>query len=154
MADRIRLACVQLTSRNDKARNLETAERLVGRAAASGADVVVLPEKWNWIGPAEETFAAAEALDREESVEAMADWARRLGITLVGGSIGERRDGRDKLSNTCCVFDPDGRLVAVYRKIHLFDVEVGGLVYRESDLEEPGEEVVVCETEGWKLGLS
>jgi predicted amidohydrolase len=154
MPDRIRLACVQMTSRDDKGRNLETAERLVGRAAATGADVVVLPEKWNWIGAAEDAAENGEPLDGGESVEAMAAWAHSHGITLVGGSISERREGREKLSNTCCVFSPDGRLAGVYRKIHLFDVEVGGLVYRESEGEEPGDEVVVCEAEDWQIGLT
>jgi predicted amidohydrolase len=84
----------------------------------------------------------------------MASWARSHGITLVGGSITEQREGREKLSNTSVVFDPDGELVAVYRKIHLFDVEVGGHVYRESEAEEPGEEPVVAELEGWPIGLS
>jgi predicted amidohydrolase len=84
----------------------------------------------------------------------MAGWARSHGITLVGGSITERRDGREKLSNTSVVFESDGSIVAVYRKIHLFDVEVGGHVYRESDAEEPGNEPVVVETEGWTTGLT
>ncbi|MDX6506121.1 MAG: deaminated glutathione amidase, partial [Gaiellaceae bacterium] len=81
-------------------------------------------------------------------------WAARHGITLVGGSITERREGRDKLSNTSLVFDRDGELTAVYRKIHLFDVDVGGRSYRESDAEEPGDEVVVADADGWRLGLS
>jgi predicted amidohydrolase len=84
----------------------------------------------------------------------MAAWARRYDLWLVGGSITERRDGRERLSNTCCVFAPDGALAAVYRKIHLFDVEVGGHVYRESESEEPGDEPVVVEAEGWCVGLS
>jgi deaminated glutathione amidase len=154
MADRIRVACIQLTSRADKAANLEQAERLVARAAATGADVVVLPEKWNAIGDADTLHAAAEPLAGGESMEAMAEWASRLGITLVGGSITERREGREKLSNTCLVFDPDGRSIAVYRKIHLFDVEVGGHVYRESESEEAGEEPVVVSAEDWAIGLS
>jgi deaminated glutathione amidase len=154
MPDRIRIACVQMTSRADKAANLETAERLVAQAAATGADVVVLPEKWNAIGDAALYHATAEPLEGGESVEAMADWSRDHGITLVGGSIAERREGREKLSNTSVVFDPEGRIVALYRKIHLFDVEVGGVVYRESEAEEPGDEPVVCEAEDWKLGLS
>ena len=154
MPDRIRVACVQMTSRADKAANLETADRLVAQAASSGADLVVLPEKWNAIGDAAVSHVTAEPLEGGESVSAMSDWARRHGITLVGGSITERREGRDKLSNTCVVFDPEGQTVAVYRKIHLFDVEVGGVVYRESEAEEPGEEPVVAEVEDWKIGLT
>src|ERR671936_2911582 len=154
MSDLLRVACVQLTSGPDKAANLEKAERLVARAAATGADLVALPEKWNAIGGAEVLHAAAETLEGGESVAAMSEWARRHGITLVGGSIAERREGRDKLSNTSVVFDPDGELVAVYRKIHLFDVEVGGHVYRESEAEEAGEEPVVVRGEGWPIGLS
>ena len=154
MPDLIRVACVQLTSRRDKAANLDAAETLVARAAATGADVVVLPEKWNAIGGVDVLHAAAEPLDGGESVEAMAGWARTHGITLVGGSITERREGREKLSNTCVVFDADGAVVAVYRKIHLFDVEVGGHVYRESEAEEPGEEPVIARLEDWPIGLS
>src|SRR5919204_3684694 len=126
MPDLIRVACVQLTSRQEKSANLERVESLVARAASTGADVVVLPEKWNLIGSADDYRAGAEPLEGGESVAAMASWARTLGVTLVGGSITERREGREKLSNTCCVFGPDGAPVAVYRKIHLFDVEVGG----------------------------
>ena len=154
MPDRIRVACVQLTSRADKAANLERTERLVARAAATGADLVVLPEKWNAIGDAAVLHAAAEPLEGGESVEAMSSWARTHGITLVGGSITERREGRDKLSNTSLVFDPEGELAAVYRKIHLFDVDVGGHRYRESDAEEPGDEPVVARLEDWPIGLS
>jgi predicted amidohydrolase len=154
VAERLRLSCVQLTSRQDKAANLETAERLVARAAADGAEIVVLPEKWNGIGNAEVLHGLAEPLEAGESVEAMARWSRTLGIMLVGGSITERRDGHEKLSNTCVVLDPEGDVVAVYRKIHLFDVEVGGHVYRESEAEEPGDEPVVAEAGDWPIGLT
>jgi predicted amidohydrolase len=154
MPDRIRVACVQMTSRQDKDANLERARALVARAASTGADIVVLPEKWNLIGSADDYRAAAEPLDGGPSTQAMADWARTLGITLVGGSITERRDGRGKLSNTSCVFNAEGELVAVYRKIHLFDVEVGGHVYRESEAEEPGSDPVVARAEDWAIGLT
>jgi predicted amidohydrolase len=154
MPDRIRVACVQMTSRQDKAANLERAEALVARAASTGADLIVLPEKWNLIGSADDYRAAAEPLEGGISTGAMSRWARTLGVTLVGGSITERREGREKLSNTSCVFGPDGELVAVYRKIHLFDVEVGGHVYRESEAEEPGTEAVVARAEDWLVGLT
>lgn len=154
MPERIRVACVQMTSRHDKAANLERAEALTAWAASTGADVVVLPEKWNLIGSADDYREGAEPLDGGESAQAMSRWAQTLGVTLVGGSITERREGHEKLSNTCCVFDPDGALVAVYRKIHLFDVEVGGHVYRESEAEEPGTEPVVAHAEDWSIGLT
>ena len=154
MADRLRVACVQINSSTSKAENIERMEPLVARAASTGADLVVLPEKWNGLGSHEVLLEVAEPLDGGETVAAMSRWARTHGITLVGGSIVERREGRDKLSNTCPVFDPEGELAAVYRKIHMFDVEVGGVVYRESDSEEPGEGLTSCEVEGWRLGLT
>jgi predicted amidohydrolase len=154
MADLLRVACVQINASGSKADNIERAEALVARAAATGADVVLLPEKWNGIGSAEILLEVAEPLEGGETVGAMSGWARSHGITLVGGSIAERREGREKLSNTSVVFDPEGEIAAVYRKIHLFDVEVGGHVYRESETEEPGDEPVTCEVEGWRVGLS
>ena len=143
-----------MTSRADKEANLEAAERLVAQAASTGADIVVLPEKWNAIGDSALYHEAAEPLDGGESVEAMSDWARLHGVALVGGSITERREGREKVSNTSVVFDAEGSIVAVYRKIHLFDVEVGGVTYRESEAEEPGETPVVVFVENWGVGLS
>src|SRR5918999_5832567 len=154
MADRLRVACVQLNASASKADNLERMEKLVGRAAATGAEVVLLPEKWNGVGAPDFLREIAETLESGETFAAMAGGAGRYGITLVGGSIAELREGRDKLSNTCAVFDPQGDLAAVYRKIHMFDVEVGGHVYRESEAEEPGEGPVVCAAEGWALGLT
>src|SRR5256886_8897989 len=84
----------------------------------------------------------------------MADWARTHGITLVGGSIAERREGREKLSNTSVAFGPDGEMLGAYRKIHMFDVEVEGLVYRESEAQEGGDEPVVVRGEDWPIGLT
>src|SRR5438034_10283075 len=152
MPERIRVACLQMTSRQDKAANLERAEAVAARAASTGADIVVLPEKWNLIGSADDYRAAAEPLEGGESVEAMSRWAKTLGVTLVGGSITERREGREKLSNTSCVFDPQGELVAVYRKIHLFDVEVGGHVYSEQEEAAPGTETGVWHASDWAVG--
>ena len=155
MADLLRVACVQLNASESKADNIERAGVLVARAASTGADLIVLPEKWNGIGPPDFLRANAESLDDGETVEAMRSWARDHKVTIVGGSIPERREGRDKLSNTSVVFDPDGEIAALYRKIHMFDVEVGGQVYRESESEEPGEEASrVTDVEGWKLGLT
>ena len=154
MPDRLRVACVQLNASAVKADNLEKVDRLVARAAATGADLVVLPEKWNALGPPDVLRENAEPIEGGETVEAMSAWARDHGITLVGGSISERREGREKLSNTCLVFDPEGEVAMAYRKIHMFDVQVGGHVYRESEAEEPGEEIALVTVEDWRLGLT
>jgi len=154
VADSLRVACVQLTAGSDKTANLVKAERLVTRAVSLGAELVVLPEKWNLVGDAEALHQGAETLEQGESVQEMSAWAKRHGVLLVGGSIAERREGREKLSNTSLVFDAKGDLIARYRKLHLFDVEVGGMVYRESESEEPGDELVLVEAGGWKIGLT
>ena len=150
----MRAAAVQLNANTDKDRNLETADRLTRAAAADGAGFVVLPEKFNLIGGPEDYLSGAETLEGR-TIGWARDTARELGIDLVAGSITERREGREKLSNTSVHVGPDGELRAVYRKIHMFDVEVGGQVYRESDAEEPGNEIVLSETDaGLPLGLT
>jgi predicted amidohydrolase len=150
----MRAAAVQLNSTEDKDRNLAAADRLTRAASADGAELVVLPEKFNVLGTPDDYERGAETLDGA-TIGWARDTARELGIDLVAGSIVERRDARDKLSNTSVHIGPDGELKAVYRKIHMFDVEVGGQVYRESDSEEPGEEIVLSETGGGlPLGLT
>ena len=148
------VAAVQLNATGDKAANIARAGQLVAEAAGRGARLVLLPEKWTGFGAPEILHACAEGLDDGDSVAAMRGWAREHGIHLIGGSITERVDGADKLFNTCVAFDPHGDVAAVYRKIHLFDVDVGGRRYRESDLEEGGEEIVTVEVDGWSVGLS
>jgi predicted amidohydrolase len=138
----VRAAAVQLNSTNDKARNLTTAERLVRAAAAAGADLVALPEKWNLLAGGEELLAGAEALDGP-SLGAARGWAHELGIHLLAGSIAERGEG-EKAFNTSVLIGPDGEDLAAYRKIHLFDVDAGGVSYRESAHEQPGSEVVTA----------
>ncbi len=149
----MRAAAVQLNSTGDYERNLEVAERLVRDAAGDGADLVVLPEKWTVLGDAETLRAAAQPLDGP-ALTAAAGWARELGIHLVAGSIAERVPGQEKLSNTSVLLGPDGERLAVYRKIHMFDVDVDEVAYRESAAEEPGDEIVVADAGGVPLGLT
>jgi deaminated glutathione amidase len=149
----VRAAAVQLNSNEDKARNVEIAEHLVRQAAREGAELVVLPEKFNIIGSPEQLFAGAEALDGP-TLRWAGGLAGELSLWLVAGSIVERVEGDEKLRNTSVLLDPDGAIRAVYRKIHMFDVEVGGITYRESDAEAPGEEIVVADTDQLKLGLA
>jgi predicted amidohydrolase len=147
----VRAAAVQLQSTPDRDRNLETADRLTRAAASAGAELVVLPEKWPVLGTPEQTIAGAEPFDGP-----ILGWAqqtaRELGIDLVAGSFSERIERDERGRNTSIHVGPDGELKASYRKIHMFDVEVGGRVYKESEHEAPGEEIVLSETAGG-LGL-
>ena len=143
----MRAAAIQLNSTADKRRNLEAAERLVREAAEDGADLVALPEKWNLLGDAEALREGAEPLGGP-TLTAAGSWARELGIHLLAGSIPERVEGQPKLFNSSVLIGPDGELHARYRKIHMFDVEVGGVSYRESETEEPGDEIVAAAVGG------
>jgi predicted amidohydrolase len=149
----VRAAAVQLTSTADKRRNIAAAERLVARAAEAGVRLVVLPEKWNLIDVDERQVAQAESIDGESLVAAR-EWARRYSITIVAGSISEAVSGADRAYNTSALIHPDGSTGAVYRKLHLFDVDVGGHAYRESAGAIPGAEVVVADALGHRIGLS
>jgi len=150
----VRVAAVQLNSSADPRANLASADRLTRAAAAEGASLIVLPEKWTAIGSDEQLRAAAQTLEGEALSWARAI-ARELSLDLVAGSILELLPGQDKLANTCVHVDPQGEIRATYRKLHMFDVDVGGRSYRESELEQPGEEIVLSHTaEGVELGLS
>ncbi len=150
----MRAAAVQLSSTPDRDRNLEAADRLTRAAAAQGAELVVLPEKWPVLGTPEQTAAGAEQLDGAALTWARGT-ARELGIDLVAGSVAERVEGAERGANTSVHIGPDGEDRAVYRKIHMFDVEVGGRTYRESEFEAPGDEIVASElANGEGLGLT
>jgi predicted amidohydrolase len=149
----MRVAAVQLTSTADKERNRAAAGRLVRAAAAGGARLVVLPEMFNVLGEPEVLRAGAEPLDGPTARWA-GELARELGLWLVAGSFVEALPGQDRCANTSCLFDPDGRVRAVYRKAHLFDADVPGASLRESEVIRPGGEVVTALADGVRLGLS
>ncbi|MBA2524086.1 MAG: carbon-nitrogen hydrolase family protein [Solirubrobacterales bacterium] len=149
----MRAAAIQLNSTADVSANLEAAERLIRDAAHHGAELAVLPEKWSLLGSGEQLQELAEPLEGPV-VGAARDWARELGIHLVAGSVPERVAGRQLLSNTSLLIDPRGEITATYRKIHMFDVDVGGVSYRESDQEQAGEEIVSADAGGLELGLT
>jgi predicted amidohydrolase len=148
----VRVAAVQLNSNGDKARNLAAAERLVRDAAADGAELVALPEKWNLLAGGEELLSGAESLDGP-SLAAARSWARALGIYLLAGSIAEQGE-EGKAFNTSVLIGRDGEDLAAYRKIHMFDVDAGGVSYRESEHEQAGSEIVAAPLEGLIAGLT
>jgi predicted amidohydrolase len=149
----VRVAAVQLNSNGEKERNLAAAERQVRAAAAAGAEFVALPEKWNLLTGGEELVAGAEPLDGP-SLSAARGWARDLGIHLLACSISERGKEGEKASNTSVLIGPEGEDVAVYRKIHMFDVDAGGVSYRESEHERPGSEPVAAPLGDLTLGMT
>ena len=149
----MRVAAVQLNSTDDYRRNVAIAERLVREAAADGAELVALPEKWTFLGPSKGIREHAQPLSGE-AFGAASEWARELRIHLVAGSAPEQLAGSDKPFNTSVLFGPDGDILGVYRKIHMFDVNVGGVAYRESEAEGPGDEPVVTNAGGLLVGLT
>lgn len=149
----MRVAAVQLNSRHDKDLNLKTAVDAVGTAAEGGARFVLLPEYVDYLGTAEGAAAAAEP-EGGPAESAFAEAARTHGVWLHCGSIRVAApDGRS--CNTSLVFAPDGSVAARYRKIHLFDVDIpDGVTYRESDSVAPGKDLVTCDVDEWRVGLS
>ena len=149
----MRAGVVQLNSNENKDRNLAAADSLVRGAVAEGAELIVLPEKFNVLGTPEQMSEGAEPLEGP-TLRWARGLARELGISLVAGSILERIEGEKKLRNTSALIGPDGEVEAVYRKIHMFDVEVGGVTYRESDSEAPGDEIVWADAGDVPLGMA
>jgi deaminated glutathione amidase len=150
----VRAAAIQLNATADVDRNLETADRLVRQAASLGAELVVLPETWTVMGGRDQMIAGAQTLDGQAISWARAT-AAELGIDLIAGSFSERTTGVELLSNTSVHVDPRGEIAAIYRKIHLFDVEIDGSVYGEASTYAPGEAIITTTLElGTTAGLS
>lgn len=148
------VAAIQMAATTAKDENLGRADRLVREAAQGGATLVVLPEVFSWRGPRRDEAGVAEKIPGP-TTDRCASLARELGIHLVAGSILERGDPNGKAFNTSCLFAPSGELVAGYRKIHLFDVDLPGRVQvRESDTRAHGSDPVVATTELGSIGLS
>ncbi|HEX2254643.1 MAG TPA: carbon-nitrogen hydrolase family protein [Thermoanaerobaculia bacterium] len=147
-------AAVQLNSTSDAERNWEMARTLVERAAGYGARFVATPENTNYLGPHEEKVRRAEAMDGP-TVRRFGELAGRLGIHLLLGSFNEKSPDPHRCYNTSVLFSPEGGVVATYRKIHLFDVDVSEDVrFFESETVVPGDEPVIARTPLGVLGLS
>lgn len=153
----LRVACVQLNTRQDVAANVRAALELVEAAADMGARLVALPETWAFKGGRDGIVATAEAPDGPSN-RALAEAAARRGMWLLAGSVYEPAPG-GLVSNVSALFDPAGALRATYRKIHLFDVTTATARYEESEEVAPGAEIVTAdvdtaEGELVRLGLS
>ena len=149
----IRAAAIQMSSTPDKGENLQTGERLIRSAVASGAELVALPELWSCHGLENVYRENAEPVPGP-TTEFLGTLARELGVYVLAGSILEGVPGSNRLHNTSTFFGPDGELAAVYRKIHLFDVKAPDREYLESKTIAPGEKLVTAKAGVATLGLS
>lgn len=146
-------AAVQLCAGSDKRANLDKAEAFAEEAARHDARLVVLPEVFLWRGPRDQEVANAETIPGPTTAR-LADLARRLNIHLVAGSLLEQ-NGTDRAFNTSILLDPRGEILACYRKLHLFDVDIPGHVtIRESDTRVGGSDVVMVRTELGVIGMT
>jgi predicted amidohydrolase len=153
-ADSLRVAAVQMNSRNDKAQNIETALRLIDRAAGEGARLIALPEVWSFLGDDAGSRAAAEPIPGP-TIELLAERARRHDVYIHAGSIQESRPGDPRMYNTTALIDPRGDIIAKYSKIHMFDVVLDGVAsYQESATVSPGDEIVTADVDGFTVGLT
>jgi predicted amidohydrolase len=153
MTGRFSVALIQLDTREDVAANLRVATALTDEAAAGGARLVALPEYLQYRGPDSGYQASAHPIPGPHT-EPFAEIARRRAAWILVGSLAEQTaDGR--CHNTSVLLDPAGRIAAVYRKIHLFDIEVeAGPSDRESARVAPGTEAVTAQVDGLTLGLT
>ena len=169
----LRVGAVQMRSSDDLDANLAATRRLVGEAVADGAQLVVLPECFSFLGrkegdklPIAEHYPPSPSASASASASAspsggpilgtLRDLATKHGVWIVGGGTPERIDDDPKRTfNTAIVVDPAGNLAARYRKIHLFDVDIpGGATLRESDATAAGDELVVVAIHGAPVGIS
>lgn len=149
----MKAAVLQMNSGRDRAANLEQAASLLAQAASQEARLAVLPEHFSCLAPEGQPHPHPEPL-RGPTLAFLADQARRLGLWIVGGSLAEKGP-EGKTYNTSPLLDDQGRLVAVYRKIHLFDLALPGQpAWLESRLVAPGRRLVLAETPLGRLGMS
>ena len=151
----IRVACVQMRSGTGVAENIASASALIRQAAGQGAQLIATPEMTTLLdrkpGAAWEKSTTEDA---DPGLAAFRKLAGELGVTLLIGSIAVRV-GEGKCANRSFLIGPDGKVVARYDKIHMFDVQLNaGNIYRESDSYVPGTEAVLAPVSDALLGMT
>lgn len=155
MSRRFLLACVQLHSTNDLQHNLERCRHWIRQAAERSVELVILPEDFGYMAVLEKEKLGLKPAELGRIKESIREEAIRYGIHVLAGGYPTLADDGERLTNTATLFSPTGEELAHYNKIHLFDADPPGLPpLRESDLIQPGNEVVVVETNLCTIGLS
>lgn len=150
---KIKLALVQMKGFSDKDKTIEKMKKKVAEAAATGADIIVLPEMWNCPYGTKFFRDYGEYENDSRSIKELSALAKEFGVYLFGGTISEL--DVDKVYNTCYVFDRQGEIIGKHRKHHLFDVDIKGKMrFKESDVLSPGENLTVVDTEFGKIGVA
>ena len=155
MSQAMKIAALQMVSTPDLARNLASARRLIEQAAQAGASLVALPEYFCLMGQKDtDKLAFAEDEGSGPIQSMLAEAARELKLWVIGGTLPMRTPDPQRVRNSCCVFGPEGQLVARYDKIHLFHYDNGRERYDEARVLEAGRAPVVAEAAGLRVGLS
>lgn len=150
---KLSLGLLQMNSQADKKQNLKDATREIRKLSAQGAKFIMMPEHFNYIGPDSEKRNNAESLETSPSLEAMRALAKELQLHIHIGSFLEKKDGQ--VYNTGVLITPSGENGAIYRKLHLFDVEIpGGLKYLESDVVTAGSELTTFNIGKFVFGMA
>jgi nitrilase len=152
----MKIAALQMVSAPDLARNLESAARLIAQAASQGAQLVALPEYFCFMGHTDrDKLALAEAPGEGPVQRFLSEQARTQGLWIIGGTLPMACGTADRVRNSCCVFGPEGQLVARYDKLHLFRYRNdAGEDYDEGRVLEAGDEPVAAQLGPWRTGLS
>ncbi|MFA6972249.1 MAG: carbon-nitrogen hydrolase family protein [Gallionella sp.] len=154
-ANTFKVAAIQMASGPNVAGNLSEARRLIARAAEQGARLVVLPEFFAIMGMTDSDKVKVREQAGAGPIQAfLSEMARQHNVWLVGGSIPLAASAPDKVLNSCLVFDDQGRQVARYDKIHLFNLSLGNESYDEAKTIEPGNQVVVIDSPFGRIGLA
>ena len=153
----MKVALIQMNSGSDKAANLAQAQKLIAQAVAEEKpDWICLPEVFDFMGGSRaQKREAAEKLPGGPAYTMLQTMAKTHGVFIHGGSILEAIDGEERIGNTTVAFDREGRELARYRKIHMFDITApDGQQYNESAAFRPGDAVVTYECEGVTIGCA
>ena len=142
-----------MNSGMDREKNLKTALRLCRDGAESGAQFLLLPEMFHYLVQQSASSLSGESIDGD-TINNLRNLARELKVWILGGSLCERTNSGSKPYNSSTLIDADGQIQSIYRKIHLFDFDLGDKSIRESDMYRAGETPVIGDVNGVKVGMA